>query len=963
MPITFEHPGWLLLVLLVIPIWILSWSSRGGLSPLRTSIVVALRTLLVLVLAFTLAQPAWEQEGEGVTVAVVLDRSRSVPQPLLERAVAYLQAAAEGPGRQAGDRIAVVQVGLDAVPTAMPDTMSIIDLSGEPADLSETNLFRGVELAKGLLPQETANRILLVSDGNETRGSILAAADLARHSRVPIDVLPLEYTHANEVLVDRMLAPARVRQGQAVELTVVLQSQGRATGRLFLLRNGQPMGANGGSGISLSLSGGTHVERVTVDLQGAGPQQFEAVFEADAPSMDALTRNNRATAVTFVHGSGSVLIVAEDIAEASALQQAMKQVGIDTEIRAPSSLGSGLVPLLAWDAIVLANVPRWSFTGQQVEALRVYVHDTGGGLVMTGGPQSFGAGGWIDSPLADALPVKLDPPANRQILQGALAMIVHSCEMPQGNYWGQKVAEAAIEALSSLDMVGIVEFVNGTGTVWALPMQVVGDKLAAMAATRQLRFGDMPEFAPAMQMALQGLQGVEAGNKHVIIISDGDPQPPTQSLLNAYVDSKITCTTVLVGPHVPTARGTMQTVAHVTGGEFYIVEDPATLPQIFIKEAQLVVRSLIQEGQYQPQRTSALPGPVSGFDSVPMVQGFDLTAAREGLAQTTFTITTDRGTDPLYAWWNFGLGRSIAFTCDITGRWGADWVGWSSFPSFWEQSLRWVMRPATPSEFMLNTREEEGDVVVELEALEADAGFLNFLQTRASVIGPSGEVDSLDLQQVGPGRYQGRFRPDATGSHVVNVHFASPSEQGGVASGNIQAAVNRSYSDEYRRQTHNAALLRRVAGETGGRVLSLDDAVLPNLFDRTQLDVPRSEQPAWAILAIIAAAILILDVAVRRLAVDGHWMRSLATDVSTRRGSPSGAATSLATWRRTRRSQSRTSKQSTPPKAPTPSISSAPVEPAEPVEPEVDESTMDMTSRLKAARDRARRQHEEGDGS
>ena len=154
----------------------------------------------------------------------------------------------------------------------------------------------------------------------------------------------------------------------------------------------------------------------------------------------------------------------------------------------------------------------------------------------------------------------------------------------------------------------------------------------------------------------------------------------------------------------------------------------------------------------------------------------------------------------------------------------------------------------------------------------------------------------------------------------MNVHFASPSEQGGVASGNIQAAVNRSYSDEYRRQTHNAALLRRVAGETGGRVLSLDDAVLPNLFDRTQLDVPRSEQPAWAILAIIAAAILILDVAVRRLAVDGQWMRSLATDVSTRRGSPSGAATSLATWRRTRRSQSRTSKQATPPKASTPSI-------------------------------------------
>ncbi|MAB83909.1 MAG: hypothetical protein CMJ24_10830 [Phycisphaerae bacterium] len=959
MPILFEHPGWLLLMLLVIPIWILSWSSRGGLSPIRTAIVVLLRTVLVLVLSITLAQPAWEQEGEGVTVAVVLDRSRSIPPPLLEEAVEWLRSASEGPGRTSDDRIAVVQVGLDAVPTAMPDTASIIDLSGEPADLSETNLFRGIELAKGLLPQETANRILLVSDGNETRGSILAAADLARHSRVPIDVLPLEYTHANEVLVDRLLAPARARQGQAVELTVVLQSQGRATGRLFLLRNGQPLGVEGGAGLPLTLSGGTHVERITVDLQGRGPQQFEAVFEADDPSMDSLSRNNRGSAVTFVDGSGSVLIIADDPAEVAALQQAMQSVGIETEVRSPSMMGSGLVPLLSWDAIVLANVPRWSFTGQQVESLRAYVHDTGGGLLMTGGPRSFGAGGWIDSPLADALPVKLDPPANRQILQGALAMIVHSCEMPQGNYWGQKVAESAIEALSSLDLVGIVEFVNGTGTVWALPMQIAGDKVAALTATRQLRYGDMPEFAPAMQMALQGLQAADAGSKHVIIISDGDPQPPTKSLLNAYVESKVTCTTVLVGPHVPTARGTMLTVANVTGGEFYMVEDPSKLPEIFIKEAQMVVRSLIQEGRYQPERTNSLPGPVSGFGKVPLIGGYDLTAAREGLAQTTFTVTTERGTDPLYAWWNFGLGRSIAFTSDISGRWGSEWVEWSSFAAFWEQSLRWAMRPATPSEFILNTREEDGDVVVDLEALESDAGFLNFLQTRASVIQPTGEVDALDLQQIGPGRYQGRFRPDATGSHVVNVHFASPSEDGTVVGGNIQAAVDRSYSDEYRRQTHNAALLRRVAEVTGGRVLSLDDAILPDLFDRTQLDVPRSEQPAWAVLVIIAAGILILDVAVRRLAVDGQWMRSVASDATARRGASTGAATSLAAWRRSRRKQTRDATPGAVESAPPPPSTRQESASTEDV---ADESSMDMTSRLKAARERSRRRRDEDGG-
>ena len=87
----------------------------------------------------------------------------------------------------------------------------------------------------------------------------------------------------------------------------------------------------------------------------------------------------------------------------------------------------------------------WGFFGRVV----------GGGWRMGGGPTSFGAGGWIDSDLAKALPVRLDPPQSRQMVRGALALIMHSCEMPQGNFWGQKVAQSAIEALSSLDYCGI----------------------------------------------------------------------------------------------------------------------------------------------------------------------------------------------------------------------------------------------------------------------------------------------------------------------------------------------------------------------------------------------------------------------------------------------------------------------------------------------------------------------------
>ena len=195
------------------------------------------------------------------------------------------------------------------------------------------------------------------------------------------------------------------------------------------------------------------------------------------------------------------------------------------------------------------------------------------------------------------------------MVRGALALVMHSCEMPQGNFWGQKVAQSAIEALSSLDYCGIVEYnwnmggqnqINGSS--WAFPMQIVGDKSSALTATKQMVVGDMPDFGSSMQLALNGLNGVRAGQKHTIIISDGDPSPPSKQLVQSYVDSKITVTTIMVAGHGSAIdRNNMKYVSDTTGGSFYNVTNPKNLPQIFIKEAQLVSRSLIQEGDiYQP---------------------------------------------------------------------------------------------------------------------------------------------------------------------------------------------------------------------------------------------------------------------------------------------------------------------------------------------------------------------------
>jgi uncharacterized membrane protein len=880
----YEEPTWLLLLVLIVPVFLLARRSLGGLSRRKALSIFILRCIVIILLANSLAHPVWEKRGKGVTTTILLDRSQSVPRRLMQDSIQFLRTAHEA-NTDPDNRIAVISIAREPVIVAMPDKHSAIPDAPAESDRTATNLAEGVRRALALIPSDTANRFILVSDGNETEDNVLAAAELAVANDVPIDILLMEYEHQSEVLFEQILAPAVARKGSTINLRLVLRSQTQASGNVYLTLNDERLDLNGpdpGDGARVELQPGPNTLTRSVTITQSGAQIFRAIFEPDDPSMDFIEQNNIAMAVTFVAGTGRVLVIDDTMngAESTHLVQALENTTIDVDVRTPDSLGGGLVLLGGYDAVVLANVPFFAIDDDQDRALHDYVHDLGGGLVMLGGPNSFGAGSWRNTHVAKVLPVKLDPPETRQMLRGALALTIHSCEMPQGNFWGKKVAEAAIKALSSLDYVGIIEF-GWQGTNWTFPLQVAGDKQAAINAAKALQMGDMPDFTPAMQLAFDGLTQVNAGQRHVIIISDGDASPPPKSLLDKFVQAGVSVTTVMVGGHgTPIHLAQMKNVAEATGGRFHNVKNPKNLPEIFFKEAQIVSRSLIQEGEaYQPQLISALPGPVSRFRSVPPVRGFVLTAQREGLAQTPLAIiSTEAGKqteDPVFAYWNYGLGRSVAYTSDITGRWGQAWVNWGQFASFWEQVMRWVMRPSSPTNMIIATQQNGDRVDVEIEAIDADAAFLNFLQTSAIVLDSKGGRIPLTLRQTGPGKYRGQFNTDNAGAYLINVSYAGgPAEER--VEGTLQAAVCVPYPREFRDVSDNAAKLEQLRQRTGGRVLTFDDPTVTDLFEKTGTPIPLSPRDVWDLMAIIGACLFLIDVAARRLSIDPNKVRRAA---------------------------------------------------------------------------------------
>lgn len=900
-PFAFEQPAWLLLV----PVcWALTlWLGRKSLSGLgtwsrRTALIV--RLIVILVLAGAIAKPSWRREAKNVNVTVIVDESDSVRRPvkgpdgrMVDLSTLVGQFIDEASSKaKAGDTVTRMTVArkpmvqsLSTRPTDKPDGTIAGSTDG-------TNLADAITMALAVPAQDAdrngaAKRILLISDGNQTSGDLLTAAATAKAAGVPIDVLPQRYKFEREVMVERIVAPPNARMGQNINVRVVVNALKPTTGKLSLTINGDPVDLSDGStagsmSMAVNLESGTNIIPIPVKLPTAGPQRFAATFIPDNPEDDSILQNNQSLAVTFVQSEGRVLVLSPSPEEASSLIGILTQARIAAELRDPTSMPTTLEDWGGYDAVVAINCSASSFNQSQQDQLRSYVHDLGGGLVMVGGPETFGAGGWIGTPVAEALPIKLDPPQKRQMPRGALVLVMHSCEMPKGNYWGQKVAESAIDNLSRLDLAGILEFSFAKGDWWVHPLSELGNKASIKRAIASLTFGDMKVLDGLIEMAYKSLSSAEAGARHMIIITDGDSQLQDRSWLSKCKAARISITTVLVYPHERTANGpsaqTLKRIATETGGNFYPIVDEgefAKLPSIFIKEAQVVKRSLIWEGEpFSPTLTGAPSEAMRGITGggVPTIKGYIVAAEREGLS-----IVTMRGkeNDPILAQWQYGLGKSVAFTSDTGARWASSWPSWGKYRAFWEQHVRWAMRPSGNADMRVSTESLGDQTKIIVEALDAKGERLNFVNFDGRVVAPDGEAKNVSLRQVGPGKYEGVFDSASAGAYVTSLRYTATGDEGGKAKeGNVQAAVTKPYADEYRTLEDNAPLLKMVADLTGGRVIDSDPRKA-ELWQREKLEMPVSLRAIWIQAALAALGLFLLDVGVRRVRIDPALIASM----------------------------------------------------------------------------------------
>lgn len=850
MNMSFIYPDalWLLLVLpllwgvaLIAPSHGRTWQQR---------IALILRTVIVLALVGALAGAQVVQPPGFTTTMFLLDGSDSVAVSQRARAEAFIaQALAAMPP---DDRAGVVVFGREALVERMPSSERAFGAPAVRPSGNATSIAEVLQLGMALLPAEGYRRLVLLSDGGENRGNAREIAQRAAAVGIPIDIVSLSgVADGLDAQIVSVALPSTAREGQRLLLRVDLESNARATGRLIVT------GPDGGTVATVPVSIGAERQTLSILLPEAPAAFNRYTVRLEVPG-DTRTQNNAVETFSVVRGRPRVLLVAQSPEDAASLERALHAARIDVAVVEPAAMPDTTLAMSQYDAIALVNVPRRAFSESTLQRLAAYVHDRGGGLIMVGGPESFGPGGWRDTPVEAALPVTMDIPVYRKMLPVSVVIVIDiSGSMAMTEDGGSKLSLALDGArrIASLlrdeDELTILPFDDRPGVVVGPLPGSQRDK--AIEQMNQVRIGGSGiNIHDALVAAAKYIRASDRPVRHIITITDGNDtvqQEGALDVVRALHAERITLTSIAVGQgsHVPFIRD----MAAVGGGRTFLTERAADLPDLLMDEAEMIIQPSIIEGEVMPLRGAPHPA-IRSIDAVPRLSGYVLTTPRD-IAQVV--LVTPEG-DTLMAAWQYGLGRSIAWTSDFSGRWAKEWVEWDRFPQFGAHLFNWLLPLQTDDVLSIETHPSGDTLTIETLARKPEGVPLTGLLVSVRLIAASGEVIETVLREVSPGQYRAAPNGVPPGAYLVQV--TARDSQGALVAAVSGGAV-MPLSGEYRSQAGNRRLLEEIAQITGGRL----DPQPRQVFERSG-ERRGAVREVGIPLIVLALILLPLDIAVRR---------------------------------------------------------------------------------------------------
>lgn len=854
--LVFTKPVWFFLLVLTPWFWWQFESGCSGLYGLRGGLAQFVRLSIFGIFIMLLASPRAVRESRELNVIYTLDVSDSIGGNSVNKALKYITRTVQE--RPEKDKAGLIIFGKNAAVELPPRRAFPLESLNSYIQKDNTDIAKALSLTSAMLPQDENGRIVLISDGTSTSGVVNDVLDDLSAKKIPVDVLPIDYDFKNEVWLEKLELPQFIKQGETYEASVLLSSMTDGKGTLLLEENGQPIFSK-----EVTYKEGKNRFVLPIYLREPGYYEYVARIRPDG-GRDGWEKNNIAVNSIYLKGKGKIMLVKDSFGEDkdwTLLSKYLKNMDFIVDVKDSLDFPRDAMSLLPYDCVLFVNVPADTFNPVQFRALKSAVYNQGTGFMMVGGKNSFGPGGYNMTDIEEILPVTMDITNKKVLPKGALAIILHTCEFPDGNTWAKNISKAAIKVLGANDEVGLLAYDYQNGDDWIFPLTPAKKRDELFTKINQCSPGDMPTFINTMKIGLKGLKNSDAASKHMIIISDGDPQPPPPSLLQEFKDAKISVSTVLVdGYHGGSFRRPMQLIATSTGGRFYYPQNPNTLPQIFIKEAKTLKRSMIQNKTFIPKIEFNDGAILKEIKAFPPLHGYVLTSAKNDPRRCRVIL---RGPDkdqldPVLAIGQFGIGKSAAFTSDFSSNWAKEWVSWGKFQPLLKQIIVTISRVSKEGSLRMRSYNSGGEGIIVVEDFHPEAEFLEMV---AIVEGPNSKKVELKLRQEGPRRYSGKFPIWGKGRYEIVVAAAGRKRE--------ERAVDSiviPYSAEYLRFRSNPIKLKEIAKRTNGKLLKGTETG-KDLFPEDR-ETRKSSKPIFDIFLLLLACLIPIDVGIRRVQLD-----------------------------------------------------------------------------------------------
>ncbi|MGB0991921.1 MAG: VWA domain-containing protein [Akkermansiaceae bacterium] len=832
---TFSAPEWFFLV----PVFLLLGLVWRGLQLWRP-----LRVLLLLVLTVLLADPRMDKQQNALDLWVLLDRSEST-EDLVDKGLPEWKKILEDSKPSRHDRLRFIDYAAEVV-EQKPGTETAVFTGSRK--LSRANL--AIQNVLALAHEDRPSRILLFSDGYSTEPLAEAAAKLARQG-IPLDYRLVREETTDDFRVARLHLPVRAQVGEPFVIDVAVRGYTDVEVPLVIKRNGQVL-----SETKVKLVAGVGRAEFTDRITRSGSYEYSAEI---LPEKDAHPGNNKMDRWIEVVGGPRVLLVTKYINDplAAALRDQDYDVQVVTK---PGTLRVG--QLAGARSVVFNNVPAFEVPSDFQNALNFYVREQGGGFLMVGGKQSFGAGGYFESAIDSLLPVSMELKNEHRKLSVAMAIVMDRSGSMSMTAGGGKTkmdlantgAARAVELLGMMDQVTVFAVDSDPHKIVPL-VKVQGKKRAVINKIRKIKsMGGGIFVYTGMKAAWKELKGSTAGTKHMILFSDAaDSEEPGgyKKLIDEM--QKDGCTVSVIGlgtPKDPDAN-LLKDIAKRGKGRCFFTTKPAEIPRLFAQETVTIARSAFVTDPVGTKATgkwsevSAKP-----FQWLPQADGYNLSYARPDA--TTSLVTTDEYLAPLVAHARRGIGRTAAVSFPLGGKYSEKIRAWPQYGDFVQTLTQWLMGDQLPAGIGLRHRLEGTRLTIDLlyDTEEWAQKFaINPPRIKLLEGDSSGVAYEVSWKRIAPGRFS----------------LTRDLEEGSLIRGAIQTGehaipfgpVMVGSSTEWAFDPERLAELRSVSSQTGGRaLLDLSKAwKRPAMIHRADLRIQ---------LAIAALIILLLDALVTR---------------------------------------------------------------------------------------------------